>query len=66
MTNPNGSLPDFLLIYSPTTGWYITDHFGNLFFNNANISLDSKLRMLNESGANYQVIDPRKHQRTQR
>lgn len=45
MITPNGSLPDYLLIYSQTTGWHLTDRHGNRLFNNVLIRLGTMLEM---------------------
>lgn len=56
----NGSLPDYLVIYSDGR-WHITDRHGKPAFESVSMSFDTKLSLLEEAGASYQIIDPRKH-----
>lgn len=62
MSKNNGKLPDYLILFSETTGkWHITDPHGNEAFKDVNISHETKLSLLDEAGATYQIIDPRQH-----
>lgn len=71
MSKNNGKLPDYLILFSETTGkWHIisvsqspegTDPHGNEAFKDVNISHETKLSLLDEASATYQIIDPRQH-----
>lgn len=69
MTTPNGSLPDFIL--SPdeagiwriaATGHSVSDRHGNLFAGgNRYLRGRALLSLLQEAGANYKIINPKRH-----
>lgn len=61
---PNGKLPDYLLIADDAGIWRITDRHGNLFAGgNRYLRGRALLSLLQEAGANYQIINPKRHQR---
>lgn len=62
MTHQNGSFPDYLLIYSPETGWYLTDRHGALLLETVT-NPDTLVRLMGEAGKSYQIIDPNRQQK---
>lgn len=58
MTNHNGTLPDYLLIADDAGKWHLTDRHGALLLETVT-NPDTLAELLKESGARFQIIDPR-------
>lgn len=57
----NGKLPDFILSPDEAGIWRISDRHGNLFAGgNRYLRGRTLLSLLQEAGANYKIINPRR------
>lgn len=60
----NGKLPDFILSPDESGIWRVTDRHGNLFApGNRFLRGRALLSLLQEAGANYKIINPKRHQK---
>lgn len=57
----NGTLPDYLLIADAAGKWHLTDRHGALLLETVT-NPDTLVELLNQAGAKFQIIDPKKHQ----
>lgn len=59
MTQPNGKLPDFILIPDKEPErWHLFDRHGAPLFEGLNLRLNTLLSLIEEAGAKYQITIP--------
>ena len=57
MTNLNGALPDYLLIFDDTGKAHLTDRHGALLLEKVT-NPDTLIALLDQARANFRIIDP--------
>lgn len=57
----NGTLPTFLLFPDSAGQWHLADGHGHLLYDGLNLSRETLVSLVNETGKTYKVIDPRQH-----
>lgn len=57
----NGKLPSFLLFPDDAGRWHLTDSHGNPLYDDLNLSRETLVSLVNETGRTYKILNPRQH-----